>query len=212
MSDIAKVREDFSRRHALPRPPQDPWERLFVRSKLPTFTFGELAWIVGQIGDLSDVSHPKHGSWLELENMLTHAHGYADFKRMVGTHPEIGDYITPSSVKKVRFLVARKIGFEPDKVDRLILTDVVAILKSEDTLSDPRPPVMCSQASLARFETRSAHTTGLLEILKAEGILSHFIKNGRKHQVWFKDDARHARALTELSGKPGKRPARRRKT
>ena len=70
------------------------------------------------------------------------------------------------------------------------------------------PAVVCSQASLARFEGRAEHTTGLAQKLKDEGILREFTppkRKGGKYHFWFADLERHKKALEAISKKPGRR-------
>ena len=76
------------------------------------------------------------------------------------------------------------------------------------------PPVVCSQAALARHLGYDDHTTGLAEKLTADGTLSRFMppsRRGGKYQFWFAKPNDHAKALEQLSGKPHKRPPKKNK-
>jgi hypothetical protein len=76
------------------------------------------------------------------------------------------------------------------------------------------PPVICSQAAVARFLGRCATTARLMATLQEEGIIERSEppgKRGGKFKVWFADPAEHQRALREISGKPSRRRPTRRK-
>ena len=63
---------------------------------------------------------------------------------------------------------------------------------------NPLPPVVCSQADIARFLDRSPNTAGLLEELKLKGILMYQRGERRTFRIWFSNQEQHERALILL--------------
>jgi hypothetical protein len=79
--------------------------------------------------------------------------------------------------------------------------EVSIILKALEKFPAPAqaPPIICSQAAIARFLGRSVNTSKLLEKLKEEGIIERFEQGERKKfKVWFADPERHAEALAKI--------------
>jgi hypothetical protein len=67
---------------------------------------------------------------------------------------------------------------------------------------DEPPPIVCSQARLARFLDRSKNTANLLERLRSLGVVARFEWIGkRKARIWLSDPVAHQAALSELSGR-----------
>ncbi len=75
---------------------------------------------------------------------------------------------------------------------------------------DTNPPVICSQAALARFLERSSHTARLMGSLVVQGIVAKFeppANRGGKYKVWLTDPQMHAEALARISSRASKRQA-----
>jgi hypothetical protein len=53
------------------------------------------------------------------------------------------------------------------------------------------PPVVCSQADVARFEKKEPHYKKLLEVLQERGELRFERISARKCRVWYNNPARH---------------------
>jgi hypothetical protein len=79
-------------------------------------------------------------------------------------------------------------------------SEIDIILKALKKFPAPAqaPPIICSQADIARFLGRSENTSKLLEKLEEEGIIERFEKGERKFKVWFADPERHAEALAKI--------------
>ena len=112
-------------------------------------------------------------------------------------------------------------GHEHPRVEKSLIEALESKIREREltiapTTTAPRdpggtnPPVICSQAALARFLERSSHTARLMGSLVVQGIVAKFeppANRGGKYKVWLTDPQMHAEALARISCKASRRPA-----
>jgi hypothetical protein len=176
----------------------------------PAFTtFGQVASLHTWGGNLAPV--------------LDHIPAFCELELYANT--QLRKRLSEEVFEEIRVVISSNRNIKIEDVNCLLIDDAVKALhpvtqadpaKNGDSLTPPlKPsPVICFQAALARFCHRSPNTAGLAEILKAEGIIQDFAppaKQGGKYHFWFVDHGQHAKALDEISQKPSRRPAKKRK-
>jgi hypothetical protein len=74
-------------------------------------------------------------------------------------------------------------------------------------IAQSAPPVICTQAAVAKWLKKSPNTSGLLETLEKRGFIEAYERRGSRYAIWFADPGIHERALQEISEGPKPRKA-----
>jgi hypothetical protein len=148
-----------------------------------------------------DIASDLKSDLKNLQRAIKHSRGAEEIARIITT---ISACVGQSSYAHPRVERSLIEALESSIRRRETTQRVSAASESEE------PPVICSQAALARYLDRSPNTANLLTILAHQGVILNFeapAKRGGKYKVWFSNPDMHRAALTKLSCKTSKRPA-----
>jgi hypothetical protein len=206
---------------------QAAWDQARARGafKPEEATIGIIGFVARRIDDLDRRIEDRAAAGEQRLRATYHLPALAFWLNSVPRFEEFRTYLQVKlleeslvdGIEKARKMLVARLKCRFVKVDRMTLTEAMDALKGHPPgpAKKPIPPVICSQAAVARFLGRDGdqHTPKLMEKLKAENVVREYVepeKKGRKFQVRFVDQALHEKALAEISGKPSRRRPKRR--